>query len=259
VAPSLEAATEGGPASLEQATYSLPHEAPLIEKTTEFMHLLAPSAQALRTVAPALGHAVDVGAVNLRAATTLNSRLAESSQALEEFSQNPVATLGLEDLTQTLEVGNPLIAGIAPAQTVCNYLTLAFRNVASLEAESVGVGTVARAGFVLAPEGPNNEGFPSSAPADGPSTQLKEKGSTAIVDNNHVHEDNYPNVAGPGQPKLCEAGNETYIDGRAVIGNAPAADVSTNREITSRSNNLFGETYPAATLKALGIQKAGGK
>jgi len=216
------------------------------------MHLLAPSAAALRSVAPALGHAVTVGAVNLKAATNLNSRLAESSQALEEFSQNPVATLGLEDLTQTLEVGNPLLAGIAPAQTVCNYFTLAFRNVASLEAESIGVGTVARAGFVLAPEGPNNEGFPSSGPANGPSTQLKEKGSTAIVDNNHVHVNNYPNVGGPGQPKVCEAGNESYIPGQEVIGNVPAASVSSNREITSRTTNLFGEPYPAATLQALG-------
>ncbi len=67
-------------------------------------------------------------------------------------------------------------AGIAPAQANCNYLTLAFRNVASLESENIGVGTVARAGFVLAPTGPNNEGFPSSAPANGPSI---EHGSTA--------------------------------------------------------------------------------
>src|SRR5205823_4840330 len=48
VSRQLEEATEGGPASLEQATYSLPFEAPLIEKSAEFMHLLRPSAAALR-------------------------------------------------------------------------------------------------------------------------------------------------------------------------------------------------------------------
>ena len=78
-----------------------------------------------------------------------------------------------------------------------------------------------------------------------------------IVDNNHLHYNPYPNVTGPGQPQLCEAGNETYVPGKAVIGNAPASDVSNNREITSRETDLFGEKYPAATLQALGIAKAG--
>ncbi len=92
-ASSLEAANGGGPASLKQATYSLPHEAPFYEDATEFMHLLRPSASSLRTVAPQLGHAFSVGAVNLAAATALNTRLAETSQALQEFAQNPVVSL----------------------------------------------------------------------------------------------------------------------------------------------------------------------
>jgi phospholipid/cholesterol/gamma-HCH transport system substrate-binding protein len=258
VTPSLEAATEGGPASLEQATHSLPHERPFIENATEFFRLLRPSAVDLRTVAPQLGHAAEVGAVNLAAATALNSRLAESSQALAEFANNPVPALGLEDLAQTLEIGNPLFAGIAPEQAVCNYLTLAFRNVASLESEQIGVGTVARSGFELAPKGPNNEGYPSSAPANGPSLEHP-FGSTAIIDNNHMHANPYPNVAGPGQAQLCEAGNEEYTVGRSVIGNLPASQVGHNREITGREQSLFGEKYPAATLKALGLAKPKGK
>jgi hypothetical protein len=254
VAPSLEKATEGGPAALEQAIHSLPFEAPFIEKATEFMHLLRPSARSLRTVAPPLGHAFAVGAVNLKAATELNTQLAASSQALAAFAQNPVASLGLEDLTRTLQVGNPLFAGIAPEQAVCNYLTLAFRNVASLESENVGVGTVARSGFVLSPPGPNNEGYPSSAPANGPSTEHGFQ-STTIIDNNHVHVNPYPNVAGPGQPQVCEAGNETYLEGKAVIGNVPSVDVANKRELTTRGQDLSGEPYPSATLTALGIAK----
>ncbi len=67
----------------DQAIYSLPHEAPFYENAAEFMRLLRPSASSLRTVAPQLGHAFSVGAVNLAAATALNTRLAESAQALE--------------------------------------------------------------------------------------------------------------------------------------------------------------------------------
>jgi hypothetical protein len=77
-----------------------------------------------------------------------------------------------------------------------------------------------------------------------------------IVDNNHVHVNPYPNVAGPGQPKVCEAGNETYEKGKAVFGNLPASSVGTNRELTSREDNLFGEKYSPSTLAALGLGAA---
>ncbi len=258
VTKALEETTEGGPAALEQATYSLPHEAPFLEKAATFMRLLRPGANSLRTVAPHLGHAVAAGAVNLKAATALNARLAEASQAFAAFAQNPIVTVGLEDFTQTLQIGNPLLAGLAPVQTSCNYVTLALRNVASLLTENIGVGTIGRAGLVLAPAGPNNEGFPSAVPANGPSVEHGLK-STTIIDNNHVHVNSYPNVAGPGQSQVCEAGNESYTPGQATIGNLPADKVSSHREFTSREKSLFGETYPAATLKDLGLSKGKGK
>jgi virulence factor Mce-like protein len=253
-ARSLEEATEGGPASLEQATRSLPYEGPFTEKSTEFMHLLRPSAAVLRTAAQPLGHAFAVGAVNLRAATSLNTQLASSAQALQAFAQNPVVALGLEDFTQTLVYGTPFLAGLGPEQAICNYVTLTFRNVANLQAENVGVGTLGRAGLVLAPNGPNNEGYPSSAPANGPSVEHA-FGNPAIIDNNHVHANPYPNVAGPGQPQVCEAANETYEPGKVVAGTLPLARVGTNRELTSRDQNLYGEKYPAATLAALGLSE----
>jgi ABC-type transporter Mla subunit MlaD len=255
VAPSLEQTIAGGPAALRQATYSLPHEAPLIEKTTEFMRLLRPSASGLRTVAPIVGHAFAVGAVNLRAATALSKTVAESSQAFQAFAQNPVVTLSLEDLTQTAEVGEPLFGALGSYQSYCNYLTLVFRNYANLAAENIGVGTLARAGIVLSPNGPNAEGFPSSQPANGPSIEKSATGQP--IDNDHVHVNPYPNVAAPGQPRLCEAGNETYKQGEMVIGNTPQGGSTTNRELTSREQDLFGNRYPEATLRALGLIKKG--
>jgi virulence factor Mce-like protein len=253
VAPSLERTIEGGPAALAQATYSLPFQAPFVEKATEFMRLLRPSASALRTVAPQLGHAFAVGAVNLRAATALNTGVAEAAQAFQAFAQNPVVTLGLEDLTQTAELGGPLFAGIAPEQAYCNYVTLTLRNVASLQSENIGNGTLARAAIVLSPVGPNAEGFPSSGPANGPSIERESLGRP--VNNDFVHANPYPNVAGPGQPRLCESGNENYAVGKQVIGNLPAGGSANNRELTTREQNLFGERYPSATLRALGLSQ----
>jgi hypothetical protein len=255
VAPSLERATELGPPSLRQAIYSLPFEAKFTENSTEFMHLLRPSASLLVSVAPPLAHAVTVGAVNLNAATALNSELASAAQALQAFGENPIVPVSLEDFTQTLTLGNPVLAGLAPAQVNCNYVTLAFRNLASLTSENIGLGTLSRASIVLSPNGPNNEGFPSSAPANGPSVEHPFH-STAIIDNNHIHVNPYPNVTGPGQPpKNCEAANENYVPGKAVIGNVPGA-TGTTHEITSREQNLFGEKYPSSTLKELGLSPA---
>jgi virulence factor Mce-like protein len=261
VAPSLEQAIVEGPPALHQAIHSLPFQAEFVNKSADFMRLLRPSAKILTTVAAPLGHAFEVGAVNLRAATALNREVAEATQAFAEFAKNPIVTVGLENFTQTLGLGNPLFAGLAPAQTTCNYVTLAFRNLSSLLSESVGVGTLGRAMGVLSPNGPNNEGAPSSAPANGPSVDHAPGATTGtvgpLVDNNHLHVNPYPNVAGPGQPVECEAGNEPYKIGQAVIGNVPG-NVGTKTEATERKNNLFGEEYPASTLEALGLKSSKG-
>jgi ABC-type transporter Mla subunit MlaD len=246
--PSLERTIEGGPAALHQAIHSLPYEGPFIEKATEFIRLLRPSAKILRTVAAPLGHAFEVGAVNVRAAAALNSQLASSLQALELFAKDPLVSLGLEELTRTAELGTPLFAGIAPAQSTCNYVTLAFRNLANLLSESVGAGTVVRVVPILSPAGPNNEGLPASAPANGPS--VDKNGTTGqVIEDNHLHYNPYPYVAGPGQPQECEAGNVQYAVGKTVIGNT-STTLGTAHEETKRSENLFGETYPASQLQS---------
>jgi hypothetical protein len=94
-------------------------------------------------------------------------------------------------------------------QTTCNYVTLFFRNAASVLSDGDANGTWQRFVIIPTPEGRNNEGGPSSAPANGPSEE------------NHLHTNPYPNTAAPGQPQECEAGNERYLVGRTVIGNQP--------------------------------------
>jgi virulence factor Mce-like protein len=252
VAPSLEQSIEGGPAALRQAIHSLPFQAPFVEKSAEFMRLLRPSAKNLSTAAAPLGHAFEVGAVNLKEATSLNKQLAEASKDLQEFIANPVVTLGIEDLTQTTVAGGPLVAGLAPAQTTCNYFTLFFRNIASLFSQGTGVGTLARVAVLFSPLGPNAEGGPSSAPANGGSEKV---GISPLVDNNHLHFNPYPNVAGPGQPRVCEAGNEKFIPFQTVVGNVPGATGTTHDE-TKRSQNLNGLEYPSSTLRDLGIKSS---
>ena len=69
------------------------------------------------------------------------------------------------DFNETLEPG---IKFIAPAQTTCNYLTLAFKNVANAASEGNGTGNWLNFISLVPTSGVNNEGSPASAPANGP-------------------------------------------------------------------------------------------
>ncbi|MHB8491944.1 MAG: MlaD family protein [Solirubrobacteraceae bacterium] len=249
VSTSLERSIEGGPPSLRQAIYSLPHEAPFVEKSAQFMRLLRPSAVALRGAAPAFADAVEEGVRTLPAAAGLNERLKTFLANLRAFAEEPAVETALETLTRTAGLGSTVVGGIAPEQVNCNYVTLTFRNLASLLATDIGVGTVARVETILAPSGPNAEGAPASVPAHGPSPELK---FGPQYNNNFLHANPYPNVTGPSQPaKLCEAANEEYEAGKTVIGHA--RKVTAGLETTKRKTSLLNETYLPATLEALGI------
>jgi hypothetical protein len=122
---------------------------------------------------------------------------------------------GLDLLIDTNEVLDPAISYIAPAQTTCNYLSLTFRNLADAFSESNGNGNWLGAIVFEAPDGPNAESAPSSAPANGPGVK------------NHLHFNPYPKT---GQGGVCEAGNERYEPGKTVIGHSPQLWGTTTRE-----------------------------
>ena len=130
-----------------------------------------------------------------------NRRLASLLEELERFAEDPQVPRGLRATTTALNTLQPTLAFLTPAQTQCNYVTLFFRNVASHLSEGDRNGTWQNFIIVPTPQGPNNEGGPASAPANGP------------TEANHLHANPYPNTASPGQPKECEAGNEPYIRG----------------------------------------------
>jgi ABC-type transporter Mla subunit MlaD len=247
---SIEAAIEGGPAALRQATYSLHYQLPFYEKSARFMHLLRPTTVALSKAARPLAGAVTAGATTLQAAVALNTRLESFLGKLRAFSTNPVVNLAIEEFALTAKLGNTVVAAIAPEQAKCDYVTLAFRNVASLLAEDLGPGTAAQVDPLLAASGPNSEGGPASAPASGPYAGVKVEPQ---FNASYLHANPYPNVAGPGQANVCEAGNEVYEVNKTVIGHATRLADGGAGITTKRNESLFGEPYSAATRKALGI------
>jgi phospholipid/cholesterol/gamma-HCH transport system substrate-binding protein len=222
--PYLQDTISGGPPALDEATRSFPIQRPFLRNSAAFFRELRPGAKALGAAAPDLAEALTVGTPALRNQVAFNQRLKPTFQALQTFAEDPLVALGIRDLSTTARIANPVLAHLTPVQTTCNYITLFFRNVASVLSEGDNNGTGQRFIIIAAPQGPNNEGSPSSAPASGPNAD------------NYLHTNPYPNTASPGQPKECEAGNEPYLAGRQVIGNVPG-NQGTATEKTTKSSD----------------------
>jgi virulence factor Mce-like protein len=200
--------TKGKPA-LDEGIRSFPQQRPFLANSEGLMRELRPGVRALRTAAPPLSDALGTGIQVLPRTPPLNKRLESLLDELKTFSEDPLVPRGIKGTTQAVKALDPTLQYLAPAQVQCNYVTLFFRNISSLLSEGDRNGTWQRFIIVTAPQGPNNEGGPSSAPANGP------------TEDNHVHTNPYPNTAAPGQPKECEAGNEPYLSGKTVTSNVP--------------------------------------
>jgi phospholipid/cholesterol/gamma-HCH transport system substrate-binding protein len=214
-----ESITEGPPT--EQVTiHDFPLQRPFLRNNAAFFRELRPGVATLPHSAPILASAFEAGTQNLPKTPPINAKLADTFDALADFSEDPMVRTGVQQLTRLSSSLKPTLRFLAPVQTTCNYATLFFRNAASLLSDGDNNGTWQR--FIIVPVGgvtdqnspqfgavePNNELGPSTGPANGPS------------DFNHLHSNPYPNTASPGQTRECEAGNEHYDQtvGQTLIG-----------------------------------------
>ena len=226
--PYLQETISEGPASLDAANAELPHITPFLNRTAAMFRNLQPGIDALADAAPDLADTVTIGTPALRRSPKFNAQVSDTFRALEKFSTDPMTKVGIADLDSTVSILAPTVRFVTPAQTVCNYLGIFFRNAASVLTYGGDNGTVQRFSIVGAPgslqPAPNNEGGPSSAPANGfpPGGDAK----------NFLHANPYPLTAAPGQPRTCEAANEPFLKGRSVIGNVPGMKATTLHDPT---------------------------
>jgi ABC-type transporter Mla subunit MlaD len=198
------------PPTLTTATETLPGIRTFVGDSATLFAELQPGVDALDTYAPTIASSLEVGAPVLADSPELNAELEPTAQSLLAFSRDSGVVEGIEVLTEASGPLGSLLRFVAPAQSVCNYATILFENTASLLSAAGGSGGSAQRFIVFdIPKGPNNEGSPSSAPANGPDEK------------NFLHVNPYPNTAAPGQPFECEAGNEPFAIGQQVIGNSP--------------------------------------
>ena len=233
--PFLQETIRRGPGGQQTAIETFPQIRPFFRSTGEFFAELQPGARALRRSAPTLASAFTRGITGLEGSPGFNRRLSRYLGDLEDFATDPLVPIGLKDLVETVKALDPAISFITPAQTVCNYMSLFFRNAASLLSDGDQNGTWLRFMVITTPVGvdggpaPNGEGGPSGQPANGGGRKIDN------IDPNFLHVNPYPNTAAPGQERECEAGNETYAQGRQAIGNVPGNQgVETDEQGTQR-------------------------
>jgi virulence factor Mce-like protein len=224
--PYIQETISESPPSEEVAIRDFPAQRPFLRNNAAFFKELRPGVATLPHSAPVLADAFETGSRVLPRTIKPNEDLEGVFNTLADFSQDPGVRGGIDQLTNLAASLRPTLNFLTPAQTTCNYATLWFRNAASLLADGDSHGTWQRFQVVSAPTdtanlatkplsevyGENNEGEPSSAPANGPTVM------------NHLHFNPYPHTAAPGQPKTCAAGNEDYTKstGKTTIGNQDA-------------------------------------
>ena len=225
VAPSLQETIVETPPTFAVATDTLPTIRPFLANSAGLFAELRPGVRELAAAAPNIADSLEAGVPALRESPKLNRQLAPTARALQRFNDNATARSGLSRLEQTMDVFGPAIRYIGPSQSICNYWTILFRNLASATAVGADGGRWQRITVFEPPVGPNNEGSLAAAPANGP-TEIE----------NFLHYNPYPNTAAPSQnPTECEAGNEPYLVGQQVIGNVPGNQgVETDAQLPSQ-------------------------
>ena len=209
--PYIQETIEKSPPTLDEVNADLPALRPFLEDSARFFTALRPGVKALAKTSPVIAESLHAGIPVLNASPVLNNQLQPTAEALVDFQEAPGVFNGLDLLTDTNRLLKPSLSYITPSETVCHYWSLTFKFLANANNQGNSNGNWLQFLSFAPPEGINSESTFASAPAN-----------EADNSKNHLHFNPYPKTAAPGQDKVCEAGNEKYVEGKTVIGNAPS-------------------------------------
>jgi len=206
--PYIQETIAKSPPTLDAANEDLPVLRPFLRESERFFAALKPGAKALARTSPVIAESLRAGIPALNRTPTLNRELQPTAEALLAFQEAPGVFEGLDLLVDSNKLLKPSLRYIAPTQTICNYVTLTFENLALSNVQGNDSGHWLNVLGFEVPDGVNSESGPAAAPANG-----KER-------DNHLHYNPYPQTGAPGQSRQCEAGNEKYSPSQTVIGQA---------------------------------------
>jgi virulence factor Mce-like protein len=207
--PALDSSIERSPGTITSGTDALAVLGPVLAQARTITHRIAPATKLLPSTTKELAGAARVGVPTLRRARLLPPLLDDAFDQLQGLAVDEPSVPALDSLAGVLPDLRSAVEYLTPYQTVCNYVAISARNLASTVSEGNASGNWLRFAVILKPD----EMFPTANPAS------------------DLHFNPYPNGAAPGQPRECEAGNETYLPGLR-LGNVPG-DQGTTTELTT--------------------------
>src|SRR3954454_5288419 len=139
--PFIQETIERSPAAEDTAIATLPTIRPFLANTAKLFGELQPGFHALAPRQKAVGQSIVEGVKALALAPAFNAQLDPTAQAILNLNNNAGARTGINDLTNFNNTLAPPLSFVTPAQSVCNYATLLFRNVASFLGSAGGIGS----------------------------------------------------------------------------------------------------------------------
>lgn len=214
-ATALQQTIERSPETLDTAISSFRAQRPFLAQFAALSRELVPASAELPRSLPSLNSALRVGTPVLAETPRTNRLAADVFVSLDELASNPNTLLGLQDLGELLNVGEPLVSFIAPYQTVCNYFNYFFTPLGEHISEDVPGGTIERVQIVSAnPEQDDSlQTGEADRPADVPEGQdpktAREAGEPVTKLNTQFYG---PAIDAQGNAD-CQAGQTGYPDG----------------------------------------------
>jgi len=219
---------EQGPETLRTAISLLPAQREFNRKFADLAIELNPGIADLRSAAPALNEAVEVGTPVLGNQPPVNRRLEGALGALNRLVQQPSTRITLMHLRETFGEATPLVRHVVPAQTVCNYWNYWFTFFPNaLSDEEPLLGNVFRqtlTRFPLTQTAETPLGGYSGVPANGRSGPVDPDGNGVFKPYELPLFNSHPYAPTGQEDRDCQPGQSGYPLGFQGVPGQPASD-----------------------------------
>ena len=187
---------------------SFPVQRPFLNESAALAREMQPVARDLRPALPVLNRALAKGVPVVRRSPAFYEGLRPPLRALRELAEDPATGIALRALTATATTLKPQLRYLGPFQTVCNYWTYFWTNLAEHLSQEGTYGLVQRAQIKSTGRQRNNPAdMGSPFPANGEDYQ----GPNSRGSIYHMHATSYNAAITDDGKADCENGQRGYM------------------------------------------------
>ncbi len=243
----LEQTIAQSPSTLDVTTNSLKVQRPFLVDLNTLGTQLAPATAELKAALPDINPAIEVGITTLARTPTLNAKLAQVLDALKNLALAPGTNIGVNALTSTVQILNPVVRYIGPYQTVCNNWNYFWTYLSEHISEQTAFGFAQRVLLNL-----SNTAQANNVGSQGATAPVNGGGTTSLLTggNEFLHAQAYAAAIDDQGNADCETGQRGYprkLNHFDPQGRNLVIDTHTPGDqgptFTGRSRVPAGETY----------------